>query len=333
MTSYTAQLMINEARRRGWQAEMLDETFTPIIALTAPDGSEHYFYSCVSATSSAPAYIVSTNKLATYKIAERLHTPVAQYVMYDVANPDQAEAFLASQQAQGYDVVVKPIDKDHGKGITVGIADVASLREAIAYAEKYSRRIIVQRQHQGDDCRVTVVDGVCVAAVRRTPPKVIGDGQRTLEQLIAALNADPKRSKEAQAQLRPIDLDDVRRFVGSDALTAIPTAGEEVALLGTANLSKGGETEDITDSIHSSYKEAAVRIAEAAGLGVCGADFLTPDCTQPLTSETGILMEINAAIGLRLHHMPTKGEPRNVAAAIFDAFVKYNNLEYSEAVS
>ncbi len=322
MISFTSQLMLDEMRGRGWKAEMLDETASSVIVVTLPKGKTHYFLSCLPDTASAVGYAINQDKLATYKIAERLRIPVADYQMYDAANPASAREFLAAQKLLGHELVVKPTNRDHGNGVVVGVDTEASLTDAIAHALSFSNRVILQRRFIGDDCRLAIVDGACVAVVRRTPPCVIGDGHRTVQELLVEKNSDPRRGTDADATLRPIDKADVVRFIGTNTFRTVPAAGESITLLGTANLSKGGESEDITDSIHVSYAQAAARIASEVGLTVCGVDLLCKDIMQPLSADNAVLIEINGAIGLRLHHRPTKGQPRNVAGAIVDAFAR-----------
>lgn len=322
MPSYTSQLMLDEARRRGWQAAMVADGVSPIMAITLPDSRVEYVYSCMTSTTSAAGYTINQNKLVTYRIAEQHGIPVCPYHLHDPAIPDASEVFWRNQIKSGHDVVVKPTNADHGNGIAVGVPTEAALHRAIEHAGKYSKHIIIQQRHRGDDCRVTVVDGVCVAAVRRTPPAVIGNGMHTIRELIAKLNADPRRRKDTQAPLRPIAIDDARRYLGESQLEAVPANGQRTAVLGTANVSKGGESEDITDELHETYKAAAIQLAKVLGLGVCGIDFLIADISRPLSAGRGVLIEINCAIGLRLHHLPTKGKPRDVAGAILDALAR-----------
>lgn len=317
MPSVTTQIMMEEALSRGWQASLLDDK-APFIVVTLPDGSRHYVYGTVIDASSATGLLVNRHKLATYLIAEQLDIPVARYAMYDPAWLEDVEAFARQEFEAGRQLVMKPINTDHGQGVSVGISSLEALHEAYAHALQYSNKIIVQRRHYGDDCRVTVVDGRFVAAARRVPASVTGDGVRSVAQLIEDEN-DRRSRIEGRTILRRIHPDVAERFLGPDGFNAVPEAGERLFVSGAANFGRGGEVEDITDDLHQSYKDAAIRLSDSLGLKVCGADFLCRDITLPMDPETAILLEINCAIGLRLHHYPNRGKPRNVAGAVLDA--------------
>jgi cyanophycin synthetase len=309
---------------------MLDESHSAIIVVTLPNGSTYYFSSSLTDTSSATGYAINQNKLATYKVAERIGIPVAAYQMYNSDHPERARDFLAAQKELGHELVVKPIDRDQGNGVVVGITSERALDNAIKHALLFSNRIVLQQRFDGDDCRLAVIDGVCVAAVRRSPPSIIGDGIHTVEELLSFANADPRRGSGSKSILRPIAIADVRRFIGGKGLASVPRPGGRVILLGTANVSKGGEAEDITDQIHESYGTASSRIAKELGLDVCGVDLLCRDITGPMSAENTALIEINCAIGLRLHHAPTKGKARDVAAAIVDSFARKHRVKGSD---
>lgn len=330
--SLTSQILLAEAAKRGWKAELLDDRFAPFIAVTGPDGKTHYLFSDVTSTSSASGFAVNQNKLATYLIAHKVGIPIAEYVMDDPGRQDEVEAFCASEFAAGHELVVKPIDCDHATGVGIGLRDMGSVCQAVAHARQFSNRVIIQRRYRGNDFRVTVVDGRFVAAAWRKQPTVAGDGTKTVAELVDAENVHRTFDKADITRPLHINLADVKRFLGQAGLDAVPAAGEEVTVLGTANLSKGGEVVDITDEVHDSYKQAIVKLAEVLELGICGADFLAEDFTRPMQPGKCILLEINCAIGLRTHHFPMQGKPRDVAGAVFDAFAKKNGYSVQERV-
>lgn len=323
MLQITTRLIAEEATRRGWKVEPLDERFISTLAITTPDGQTHYFDSAQPPFNSAAAVIIADNKLATYLIAERLGVPVADFIMHDPANPQASLTFLKQQTAAQHEIVVKPIDTNHGDGITVGVKTEADLQDALTHALRFSQRILLQRRHYGVDYRVLVVDGKVVAAARRDPASVVGDGVQTIEQLIAEKNADPRRGSGHDAALSKLDVEGAKRYLGA-RFTSVPAHGEYVAVLATANLSKGGEAQDVTDELHPSFAKAALKITKALNMYLCGVDFLAIDHKQPLVAETGILLEINATPGLRMHHFPSQGQARAVAAHILDGLLTKN---------
>lgn len=320
MLRISARLIAEEATRRGWKVEPLDERFISTLAITTPDGRTHYFDSVQPPFNSAAAVKIADNKLATYLIAQRLGIPVAQFMMYEPEHFEESVTFLHEQVSAGHEVVVKPIDTNHGDGITVGVKTEAELKDALEHAQTFSYRIVLQRRHYGRDYRVLVVDGKVVAAARRDPASVVGDGSHTIEQLIAIKNTDPRRGDAHDAALSKIDIPSAKRFLKERA-TRVPAQGEYTEVLATANLSKGGEAQDITEELHPSFREAALAITNALDMYVCGVDILASDHTKPFTLENGILLEINATPGLRMHHFPSKGQARAVAAHILDGLV------------
>lgn len=324
MASLTSQLLLAEAARRGWQAELLDDKNAPFIAITGPDRKTHYLFSDVTNTSSAAGFAVNQNKLATYLIAQRCGVPVAEYVMDDPASPEVTTDFCARELGMGNELVVKPIDCDHATGVSVGLRNISDVQHAIEHARLFSGRIIVQRRYFGQDFRITVVDGHFVAAAWRKPPTVVGDGCSTVAELVEAENEHRTNDKTDISKPLHINLKDVERYLGNVGLDAVLESGQELTVLGTANLGRGGEVVDVTDEVHDSYKQAVEKLSDKLELGICGADFLAEDFTQPMRPGKCILLEINCAIGLRTHHCPTKGKSRNVAGAVLDAFARKN---------
>jgi cyanophycin synthetase len=297
----------------------VDNDYARFIVMTLPDGLVHYTVGTLVEGTSAVGLAISRNKFATYGIAANLGVPVADYIMYDDTKIDEVVAFCEQQWQAGHQLVVKPTNCDHGIGITVGVKSKSELDVAVAYAQNFTKKIVIQRRHFGSDCRVTVVGGVGVAAARRVPPSVVGDGVHTVAELIDQENIRRQSVSHDERQiLKPIRSSVAQRFLGLEVMDSVPEPGKNIAVSGAANFGRGGTVEDITDVIHPSFMEAGVRLAEAIGLKVCGVDFLTSDCTQPISADTTILLEINCSIGLRLHHYPNVGEPRDVAGAILD---------------
>src|SRR5690606_25523954 len=195
------------------------------------------------------------------------------------------------------------------------------IREAFAAAQAISRSVIVETFQPGDDHRLLVVNGELVAATRRTPGRVVGDGRRTIAELVDEVNRDPRRGVGHEKVLTRIELDREAMLmmsrVGYDA-HSVPKAGELVYLRSTANLSPGGTATDVTDVIHPDSREMAVRASRAIGLDVGGVDFITPAITESYRRIGGAICEVNAAPGFRMHVAPSEGRPRDVAGPVID---------------
>ena len=221
----------------------------------------------------------------------------------------------------GYPLVIKPIDGNHGRGITVDINTYEEALEAFHIAKEVSRRVIVEKFITGEDYRLLVINHVLVAAAKRTPAHVIGDGKSTVKELIDKVNEDPRRGYGHENVLTMITVNELTKTIIKDAgytLDSVISKGERLILKDTANLSTGGTAEDVTDIVHPSNVSMAERISKIIDLDICGIDIMTSDITQPLSDTGGAILEVNAGPGFRMHLAPTKGLPRNVASPVVD---------------
>lgn len=231
---------------------------------------------------------------------------------------DEAAAVAALDTLRS-PIVVKPRDGNQGRGVTVGAATPEEVRRAFALAAAYGPSVIVEEQLVGKDYRLLIVGGHLVAASERSPCHVVGDGARTIAELIEHANADPRRGEGHEKPLTRIVVDDAvlaRLAKGGWSLAAVPAAGERVLLRGSANLSTGGTARDVTDEVHPDVRAVCERAARAVGLDVCGVDLIAEDVTRPLRSGRAGIVEVNAAPGLRMHLHPSEGTPRDVGSAI-----------------
>ncbi len=223
----------------------------------------------------------------------------------------------------GYPIVIKPLDGNHGRGITIDINDWDHAVEAydLANRESKSRSIIVERYYRGSDHRILVINGKLVAVAERIPAHVIGDGQHTVEELIQITNEDPNRGDGHDNVLTKITIDKTALDVLSRQgykLDSVLEEGKIAYLRATANLSTGGIAVDRTDDIHPENVWLMERVAKIIGLDIAGIDVVTLDITKPLREVDGVIVEVNAAPGFRMHVAPSRGLPRNVAAPVLD---------------
>lgn len=220
-----------------------------------------------------------------------------------------------------FPVVIKPVDGNHGRGIT---SDIQTMEEAItAYnnACKVSDKIIVENHIYGEDYRFLVINFKLVAAAKRTPANVIGDGKSTIAELVDEINKDPRRGYQHEKTLTKIELTETSLSLIQKKgyhLNSVLPVGEMLLLKDTANLSTGGTAEDVTDIVHSSNIFLVERIARLIDLDICGIDIITHDITKPIEETGGCVIEVNAGPGFRMHLAPTTGLPRNVAAPVLD---------------
>ncbi|MCZ2104249.1 MAG: cyanophycin synthetase [Comamonadaceae bacterium] len=229
---------------------------------------------------------------------------------------DVEDAWALAQEV-GMPVVVKPQDGNQGKGVTVNITTRAQLEAAYATALEYSGEVMVERFLPGHDFRLLVVGEQMVAAARREPPQVLGDGVHTIAQLVDLVNQDPRRGSGHASALTKIRLDEIAlaRLTG-EGLTpeSVPAQGQRIVLRHNANLSTGGSATDVTDDVHPEIAARAVEAAQTIGLHICGVDVICESMLKPLEEQGGGIVEVNAAPGLRMHLSPSYGKPRNVGA-------------------
>ncbi len=223
----------------------------------------------------------------------------------------------------GYPVVVKPVDGHHGRGVTLDVLDDDGVEGAYGKAVLASRRrqAVVQRQVSGRDFRLLVIGGRMVACAERVPAGVIGDGTRTIGQLVDLENGDPRRGVGHARELTRIRIDDAARALVATqgfGLDDIPTLGQRVELARTANLSTGGTSIDRTEEVHPDVVAIAELAAQIVGLDVAGIDVVTTDIGLTLAETGGTVIEINAGPGFRMHTHPTVGSGRNVGGAVLD---------------
>ena len=221
----------------------------------------------------------------------------------------------------GYPLVIKPIDGNHGRGITVDINSYEDAMVAFKIAKEVSRRVIVEKYITGEDYRLLVINNNFVAAAKRTPAHVVGDGKSTIEELVEEVNKDPRRGYGHEKVLTAITINDLTKTIIADAgytVGSVLKEGERLILKDTANLSTGGTAEDVTDIVHPANVSMAERISKIIDLDICGIDVMTSDISQPLSDTGGAVLEVNAGPGFRMHLAPTSGLPRNVAAPVVD---------------
>ena len=228
---------------------------------------------------------------------------------------------IEDAQWLNYPVTIKPHDGHHGKGVTTNITHEGELVEAFERAKEMSNKIIVEQHLTGNDYRMLVVGGKFVAAAKRAPAAVVGDGQHTIAELIDIENQNPDRGYGHENVMTRLKVSSVTEHLleKSDyGMDTVLNEGETFNLELTANLSTGGSAEDVTDRVHKANKFMAERIAKIIDLDIAGVDVMAPTISEPIAKVGGAVIEVNAAPGLRMHLAPAKGKARNVARHIID---------------
>ncbi|MCC5906346.1 MAG: cyanophycin synthetase [Balneolaceae bacterium] len=270
----------------------------------------------VTSSTSNLAVEMACDKEACSDFLKEISIPVAEGEV--VESVDELQLSLKSL---GYPLVIKPVSGNQGRGVTTNIKTWEEAAAAFELAIEISERVIVERHVSGLDYRLLTIGGKFVAAAKRTPAHVKGDGTSTIQQLIDSVNDDSGRGENHDNILTKIKIGPSAKTIllqkGYTLNTVLPK-NKILYLDYAANLSKGGTAEDVTDDVHPEIAMMAARIGRMVGLDICGIDVMASTLKKPLSETGGIVLEVNAAPGFRMHLSPSKGTPRNVAAPVLD---------------
>lgn len=271
----------------------------------------------LTSASSVLGVELACDKERTKKILDSMGIPVPfGQVIYAFRELEEA-----IHQLGGYPIVIKPLDGNQGRGITIDIRSWKQAEVAYDRAKDISNGVIVERFYQGRDHRILLVNHKMVAVAERVPAHVVGNGNDTISALIERENQDIRRGEGHDKVLTQIKLDDstdeMLRGQGFHLDTILPE-NQICYLRANANLSTGGIAIDRTEEIHPETVWLAERVSKIIDLDIAGIDVITTDITKPLNEVGGVIVEVNAAPGLRMHLAPSQGVARNVAAPILN---------------
>ncbi|WP_234733839.1 cyanophycin synthetase [Tellurirhabdus bombi] len=332
---YDLQQDIDELKRL-CEAERLGPSTSAIVEACARKGIPHIrldddFYiqlgygarqkrilGSISSQTSSIAVDIACDKAETKRTLDQAGIPIAvgTVVQHENELPEAIEQV-------GFPLVIKPLDGNHGRGVSTNVQNADEVRHAFHTAQtcSNSRRVIIEQFISGHDYRLLVVNYKFCAAALRKPASVTGDGQSTLAALIEQANSDPRRGNGHTNLLTKIEIDDCTKHIliqNNLTLEAVLPAGQVLELKKTANLSTGGTAVDVTDLIHPEIAFMAERVARAVGLDICGIDLMAKDISLSLKKSGATVIEVNASPGLRMHLAPTEGKARDVGQAIAD---------------
>lgn len=257
---------------------------------------------------------IASDKNLSKKLLESMGIPVPKgYKIYEEADVQDAVDSI------GFPVAVKPLDSNHGKGISANINSLEDAVKAFHSAQKYSRSVIIEKSLSGNDFRALVINNKLIAVAERTPASVTGDGKHSISELIETVNKDPRRGYGHEKILTQIKIDNMTlRMLELKGLNpdTILKKGEICFLKSTANISTGGTAIDRTDEVHPDNIFLFERIAKIIGLDIAGIDVVAPDITTSIIENGGGIVEVNAAPGFRMHLAPSEGLARNVAEPV-----------------
>ena len=305
--------IIEEAEKRGipWKKFNRDTFVTLGYGI-----NQKRMKSTMSSTTSCMGVDITTDKGETKTLLEEASIPV----------PKGATVFNEEELGEAvknldFPLVIKPLNGNHGRGITINIKSWEDALKAFNAAKEISEYVIAEKHIAGSDFRLLLINYKLVAAAKRTPAAVTGNGTSTIQELIDTVNKDPKRGDGHLNVLTKIKVDDMTLNILKEknlSLESILPQKEIVYLKGTANLSTGGTATDVTDMVHPYTLAMAERIARLVDLDVCGIDIIAPNIDAPLDENGGVVIEVNASPGFRMHIAPSEGIPRNVTEPFMD---------------
>ncbi|ULH17796.1 cyanophycin synthetase (plasmid) [Deinococcus sp. KNUC1210] len=315
----TTRSLVEETERRGIPTLRLDDHSLVQLGYGAYG---QRIRASITGNTSFIATETASDKALTKRLLDRAGLPVPRGAVVRSAE----EAVRAAGRI-GFPVVTKPLDGNHGRGVSLDLLDAAQVQAGFEQAQAHSRAVIVEQQFTGNDHRVLVVGGQVVAVAERIPAHVVGDGEHTIAELVERVNADPRRGDGHEQVMTRIQIDaHVLGLLQRQSLTpqSVPAAGQTIFLRDTANLSTGGTAVDRTDVIHPDNATIARRAAQVIGLDVAGIDLISPDIRRSLHETGGGIVEVNAAPGFRMHLQPSEGQARNVAVPVIDMLFPAN---------
>ncbi len=305
--------IVQAAKKRGIPSRRLN---TDSLVLLGHGSKQRRIVATETCRTGAIAEALAQDKEMTRALLSAVGVPVPE------GRPvtDADDAWAAAQEIGG-PVVVKPQYGNHGRGVTTNLTTREAVMAAYQNAAEHADYIMVESFAVGDDYRLFVVNNKVVAAAKRDPAQVIGDVTHTVQELVDEVNSDPRRGEDHGCVLTKIKLDAIALTTLSEqGLTpgSIPASGQVVLIRRNANLSTGGTATDVTDDVHPDVAARAVDAARVIGLDVAGVDVIVKDIRRPMEEQGGIVCEVNAGPGLRMHLEPSYGQPRPVAEAIVE---------------
>ncbi|HEX9980382.1 MAG TPA: cyanophycin synthetase [Flavobacterium sp.] len=274
------------------------------------------FQATITCRTSVMAVEVAGDKAETKLMLSKAKIPVPEG-----GSCRSEEDFKIIVNKIGYPLVIKPLDGNQGKGASINVTNWDAALKGFKYAKEYSNTILIERFATGYDFRMLVIDHKFVAAAKRVPAHVTGNGTATIAELIAEVNLDPRRGRGHQNVLTKITVDrDTEELLQKMKYTlqSVPAKDEVIYLKSTANLSTGGTATDVTDNVHPDNIRLAERISKVIGLDICGIDVMAENLSEPMKETKGVVLEVNAAPGFRMHLAPSEGKARDVGAAVID---------------
>lgn len=315
----TSMSLIQEAEKRDIPYTRLNNNSMLMLGQGA---RQKIICTSIASTTSNMAVNMAGDKEKTKRLLSKEYIPVPKgTVIYKEIHLREAIDEI------GFPIVTKPIDGNHGRGITAQITNYEQALTAFRYAQTVSEDVIIEQYIQGTDFRFLLVNFKLVAVAKRTPAMVTGDGVSSIQHLVDEVNSDPRRGDGHEKTLTKIKLDKGTMEILTKQhleLSSILPLGEILFLKSTANISSGGTATDVTDMVHPDNVFMAERVARLLNLDICGIDVMADSIETPIQENGGTVLEVNAGPGFRMHLAPSHGLARNVAEPVMNMLYPSN---------
>jgi cyanophycin synthetase len=316
----STQGIVNAARDRGIPNMRLNDGS---LVQLGYGSRQRRIWTAETDRSSAIGEAIAKDKDLTRKLLHASGIPVPEgYVVSSKKDAWETARYI------GVPVVVKPQCGNHGRGVSTNLYTQQEVETAFEIAYEEESTVIVEKFFEGSDYRMLVIGNQLIAAARRDPAKVIGNGQSTIAQLVEIVNQDPRRSDGHSTVMSHIPLDEVSlACLAQQGLTvdSIPENNQVVYVRRNANLSSGGTACDVTQQVHPQVAARVVEAAQVVGLDIAGIDVVAKDISVPLEEQNGGIVEVNAGPGLRMHIQPSEGKAQPVCEAIVEMLFPSGN--------
>ena len=311
----STQALLFDAIQKGLNIEILDER-DQFISLQFGDHLEYVKNGNMTSHDSYISPLIMENKVVTKKVLAKAGFNVPQSIEFTDVKSAVENFPLFENRA----VVIKPKSTNFGLGISIfqqGVTDRDDFAKAVEIAFREDKEIMVEDYLLGTEYRFFVLGDQTLAVLLRVPANVIGDGVHTVAELVAAKNAHPLRGDGSRTPLKKIALGDIEQLQLKEqglTLDSIPAKDQLVQLRANSNISTGGDSIDMTDEMHASYKEIAVGISNAMGAAVCGVDLIIPDLKKPAepSLRSWGVIEANFNPMMMMHIFPFSGQSRRL---------------------
>ena len=320
--SLSTVLIIKEAKNRGIKVKHIND-YQLEMAFLEMSYKNHleYIIGQKSSKTSVTASEAVENKVLTKSLLDRQKVSTAEGKLFN--KNDNVDKIYEFAKQIGYPVVVKKVDGAHGDLVFLGINNKNQCSKMIKEVLRENYYVLIEKEFKGKEFRLIATRTKFVAAVYREPANVIGDGIHSISQLIKIKNSSSMRGEKLEKSLKKINIDkDLKQklFEQNLKMSSIISKEKKIYLRNTSNLSTGGDSIDVTDRVHPEIKKIVVRAVRAIpGLAYAGVDFMTnKDISEKPTKNSYIIIEINSSPMISMHHLPYKGEQRDVAKEIID---------------